>query len=48
LAQPDTIGRRDAWGWAEKGATALGDVVGENMPLAAVLHASTEKLRSGS
>lgn len=47
--EPDTIGHRAAWGWAGKATTALGDFVAANeSPLAAVLRASAEKLRTGS
>jgi hypothetical protein len=46
--EPDTMGHRAAWGWAEKATAALGQMVGEHLPLAAVLRASTEKLRTGS
>jgi hypothetical protein len=50
--EPDTIGHRAAWGWAGKATAALGDFVatgdGPALALAAVLRASTEKLRTGS
>lgn len=45
---PDTMGHRAAWGWAEKATAALGEVVGAHLPVADVLLASMEKLRTGS
>ena len=45
---PDTMGHRAAWGWAEKATAALGEVVGAHLPVADVLRASLEKLRTGS
>jgi hypothetical protein len=45
---PDTMGHRASWGWAERGASALGEFIGENLTLAAVLRASTARLRTGS
>jgi hypothetical protein len=44
--EPDTIGHRAAWSWAEKGAAALGSFVGESMPLAPVVRAAVSKLRA--
>jgi hypothetical protein len=48
--EPNTIGHRAAWGWADKAVRALGNFVasGTAPDLAAVLRASTEKLRTGS
>jgi len=43
--EPDTMGHRAAWGWAEKGTAALGVFVGESMPLAPVVRAAAEQLR---
>jgi hypothetical protein len=45
--QPDTMGHRAAWGWAEKATSALGEIVGAHLPLGDVLRASLEKLRTG-
>lgn len=45
---PDTIGHRAAWHWAEQAARGLGEVVGAHLPLAEVLRASLERLRTGS
>lgn len=49
-AEPDTIGHRAAWSWAQKGTSALVDYVAQaDAPeLAAVLHTSAERLRTGS
>jgi hypothetical protein len=44
--EPDTIGHRAAWGWAEQGAAALGDFVGENLPVAPAVRAAAAKLRA--
>lgn len=46
--EPDTMGHRAAWGWAEKATAALSEVVGAHLPMADVLRASIEKLRVGS
>jgi hypothetical protein len=45
--EPDTVGHRAAWGWAEKATAELGEVVGQHLPLADVLRASVAKLRTG-
>lgn len=45
--EPDTMGHRAAWGWAEHATKALGEVVGAHLPVADVLRASVEKLRIG-
>src|SRR6187401_2080016 len=45
--QPDTMGHRAAWGWADKATTALGEIVGAHLPVADVLRASLEKLHTG-
>jgi hypothetical protein len=46
--EPDTMGHRAAWGWAEKATAALGEVVGAHLPVADVLRASVGKLRTGA
>ncbi|MEO8182926.1 MAG: hypothetical protein ABI895_29190 [Deltaproteobacteria bacterium] len=43
--EPDTMGHRAAWGWAEKATKALCEFVGEDMQLAPVLKAAAAKLR---
>jgi len=40
-----TMGRRAAWGWAEKGANALGELVGDSMSIAPAVQASVAKFR---
>ncbi|HEU4583633.1 MAG TPA: hypothetical protein VFS67_35485 [Polyangiaceae bacterium] len=45
--EPDTMGHRAAWGWAEKATKALGEVVGAHLPVADVPRASAAKLRTG-
>lgn len=44
--EPDTMGHRSAWMWAEKGAAALGQFVGETMPMAPAVRAAAAKLQS--
>jgi hypothetical protein len=46
--QPDTIGHRAAWMWAEQATAALGAFVGEQLPLAEVLRATMVKLQTAS
>ena len=45
--EPDTMGHRAAWSWAEQATQALGEFVGEDLPLGAVLRASAVKLVAG-
>jgi hypothetical protein len=42
--EPDTMGHRAAWSWAEKATAALGVYVGEDLRLGPVLRASAAKL----
>lgn len=42
--QPDTMGHRAAWSWAEQATRALGEFVGDEMKLGEVLRASVVKL----
>jgi hypothetical protein len=42
---PDTMGHRAAWSWAEQATRALGEFVGEEMPLGPVLQAAAKRLR---
>jgi hypothetical protein len=45
--EPDTMGHRAAWSWAEQATLALGEFVGEELRLGAVLRASAVKLVGG-
>lgn len=46
--EPDTMGHRAAWGWAEKGTAALGELVAStDARLAPVVSAAAERLRTG-
>ena len=46
--EPDTIGHRAAWGWAEKGTAALGDFVASiDAKLEPVVRAAAERLKAG-
>lgn len=44
--EPDTMGHRAAWSWAEKATATLGAYVGEDLRLGPVLRASAAKLQS--
>ena len=46
--EPDTMGHRAAWNWAEQATQALGEFVGDELPLGSVLHASAVKLVAGA
>jgi hypothetical protein len=46
--EPDTMGHRAAWRWAEQATQALGEFVGEDLRLGAVLRASAVKLAAGA
>jgi hypothetical protein len=46
--EPDTMGHRAAWSWAEQATHALGEFVGEDLQLGAVLRASAVKLVAGA
>jgi len=43
--EPDTLGHRAAWSWAEKATRALGEFVGETMPIAPAIRAAVAKLK---
>jgi hypothetical protein len=43
--EPDTMGHRAAWGWAEKATAALCEFVGDEMRVAPVVKAAAAKLR---
>jgi hypothetical protein len=45
IGEPDTMGHRAAWGWAEQATKALGDFVGDSMPLAPLITAAAAKLK---
>ena len=45
--EPDTMGHRAAWSWAEQATQALGEFVGEDLRLGEVLRASAVKLVAG-
>jgi hypothetical protein len=42
---PDTMGHRAAWSWAEQATQALGEFVGDEMQLGPVLQATAKRLR---
>jgi hypothetical protein len=46
--EPDTMGHRAAWSWAEQATQALGEFVGEDLRLGEVLRASAVKLVAGA
>ena len=46
--EPDTMGHRAAWNWAEQATRALGEFVGDDLPLGTVLRASAVKLVAGA
>jgi hypothetical protein len=46
--EPDTMGHRAAWTWAERATQALGEFVGDDLPLGSVLRASAVKLVAGA
>lgn len=43
--EPNTMGHRAAWSWAEQATTALGKFVGETMPVAPAVRAAAAKLK---
>lgn len=43
--EPDTMGHRAAWSWAERATVALADFVGETMTVAPAVRAAAAKLR---
>lgn len=46
--EPNTLGHRAAWSWADKGTTALGDFVATtDAKLGPVVRAAADKLKAG-
>jgi hypothetical protein len=43
--EPDTMGHRAAWSWAEQASQALGEFVGESMLMAPAIRAAAARLK---